>query len=162
MKPVYHFEMNRSRATYKQAWFNPYAKRKPKYGNEHTKTGGRTYDSNMEATYSQQLEWRKKAGEIVDYTPQFQLGIYISGEKWNTWKVDFMVEMKDGSMELHEVKGMETREYLMKRDAFLLCLKSEHEGNYVTNYRNGEKLDRHTELIVIKQSSKGWIKKQMN
>lgn len=149
--------------TYTQKYFNRFApKRKPKYGNKRMKTGGRTYDSIIEGTYSQQLEWRKIAGEIVGYTPQFQLGIYISGQRWNTWKVDFMVENKDGSIQLEEVKGFETADYLMKRDAFLLCLKSDYEGNYVTNYKNGDKLDRHTELIVIKQSSKGWIRKQMS
>lgn len=122
-----------------------------KYGSKKTVTGGVKYDSKMEAKYSQILEIRKKAGEIQDYEPQFTVAIYIGGSLWRKWRIDFKVTMKDGEVQLHEVKGFETMDYQQKRDAFLKVQGSECDCNYVTEYRTGAKIEKHVGLIIVKK-----------
>lgn len=133
--------------TYTTRWMP--GNRRTKYGAKKTVTGGRKYDSKMEATYAQQLELRKLAKDIADYVPQFRVGIYIGGSLWRKWKVDFKVIMNDGSEELHEVKGFETSDYQMKRDAFLKVMDSDCECNYIKEVQSGKKLTG-MKLVVIK------------
>jgi hypothetical protein len=86
--------------------------------------GGRKYDSKMEGTYAANLEYRRRAGEIVEINPQFRIDIKINGKHWRYYKVDFRVVRADGFVEYHEVKGYATEEWKMKWDA-LHILKDE-------------------------------------
>ena len=54
-------------------------KRKNKYNAKKQEFGGRKYDSKFEARYAEDLEWRKKAGEIVDIKPQHKIPIVVNG-----------------------------------------------------------------------------------
>lgn len=123
--------------------------RKTKYGAKSTIYNKRKYDSKAEANYATQLDWRVSAGEIIEVVPQFRLGLYIGGSLWKTWKVDFKVILKNGDIELHEVKGFETMDYLMKRDALLLIKDGECKCNYITDYQTGKVMEEFT-LIVVK------------
>ena len=64
--------------------------------------------SKKEAGYAQELDLRKKAGEIKEIDPQFRLRLDVNGFHICDYLVDFRVVMADGSEELHEVKGWET------------------------------------------------------
>jgi len=64
--------------------------------------------SKGEAGYAQELELRKKAGEITEIVPQFRLRLDVNGYHICDYLVDFKVTMKDGSEELHEYKGFVT------------------------------------------------------
>ena len=90
-------------------------KRKPsKYKNKVAETGGKIYDSKMEARYAEQLEWRKKAGEIKEIIPQFCLRLDVDGHHICKYYVDFKVVYPDGRVEFHEVKGFSTDVFRLK------------------------------------------------
>jgi len=58
------------------------------------------------------LDWRKRAGDIKDWQRQFMIEIRSpAGELILKHKVDFQIEHNDGSFELPECKGFETRDY---------------------------------------------------
>lgn len=111
-------------------------KKKNKYNASSQEFNGRRYDSKKEAEYAEELEWRKKAGEISEVTPQFKIDIRINGKHWRFYKVDFRVVLLDGTVQYHEVKGFVTREWEMKWDALHLL--------------KDELLEPGAELLVIK------------
>lgn len=87
---------------------------KSKYGNKSTIYNGRKYDSIREATHAEELEWRKKAGEIKEIIPQFKISLDINGQHITNYYVDFKVITKTDSIEFHEVKGFETEVWRLK------------------------------------------------
>jgi hypothetical protein len=89
-------------------------KRGSKYGNKTTVYGGLKYDSKREAHYAQELELRKKAGEIKEIIPQFRLPLDVNGYHICNYIVDFMVTLSDGEKQLHEVKGWATDIFRLK------------------------------------------------
>ena len=87
-----------------------------KYGAKKTWFKGLKFDSKFEASIAQELELRKKAGEIKDYDCQFKIEMWAyngNGDKAfkKSHKVDFRVHENDGSYTLLEAKGFETREW---------------------------------------------------
>ena len=88
--------------------------RRNKYGSQKASFAGRTYDSVKECNYAQQLEWRRKAGEIKEIIPQYKLPLTIGGIHIANYIVDFKVTLPDGTVELHEVKGCETALWRLK------------------------------------------------
>jgi len=85
-----------------------YQRPRNKYGAKKTVFNDRLYMSKGEAGYAQELELRKKAGEITEIVPQFRLRLDVNGYHICDYLVDFKVTMKDGSEELHEYKGFVT------------------------------------------------------
>lgn len=88
-----------------------------KYNATRTIYNGYPYDSKFEAQTAMSLDWRLKAGDIRGWTRQFPLEIKSpAGELILRHKVDFRVELNDGSFELLECKGFETRDWkIIKR-----------------------------------------------
>ena len=91
-----------------------------KYGAKRTEFNGKTYDSKFEASVAQELEFRKKAGDIKDYDTQYKVSMTAyrkNGEDGFTvnHKVDFRVHENDGSFTLIEAKGVETSDYKWRR-----------------------------------------------
>ena len=111
-------------------------KRKNKYNAKKQEFGGRKYDSKFEARYAEDLEWRKKAGEIVDIKPQYKIAIVVNGVFIANYYCDFRVELADGTIQYHEVKGVALPLWVMKW-RLLNALKE-------------ELLEPDAELIVIK------------
>lgn len=94
-----------------------YAKGKPvknKYGNKTAIYNEYRYDSQLEAKYAVQLDWRIKAGEIKEYTRQYKLSLDVCGHHIANYYVDFRVTLADGREEYHEVKGWPTPEWKLK------------------------------------------------
>lgn len=87
---------------YRQSYFSN------KYNAKKTSYNGRTYHSALEANYAQQLDFRKKAGEIKEIIPQYKIDIRINDQHITNYYMDFKVVLPDGTIEMHEVKGMET------------------------------------------------------
>lgn len=79
---------------------------KSKYNNKTKQYNGRTYDSIREANHAEELDWRKKAGEIKEIIPQFKIDLRVNGRHIANYYVDFKVIMEDGSIQFHEVKGL--------------------------------------------------------
>lgn len=91
-----------------------------KYGAKRTEFNGKIYDSKFEASVAQQLELRKKAGDILDYDTQFKVEMPVYREDGKLaftvkHKVDFRIYENDGSFTLCEAKGVETADYKMRR-----------------------------------------------
>lgn len=120
-----------------------------KYHAKKTEFNGIIYDSKFESSVAQDLELRKKAGEIVKIERQVPLELRIYGKLWRTWKIDFIAHLPDGSREFIEAKGMELSDFKMKRDFFDIVFDKDFR--------------KHTEdkLMIIKQGNNwGWIKKK--
>lgn len=95
-------------------YFNTRTPIRNKYGNKTAIFKDSRYDSQKEANYAAQLEWRKQAGEIVEIDKQHKLSIDIEGMHICNYYVDFKVELSNGMIEYHEVKGFETPEWKLK------------------------------------------------
>lgn len=106
--------------------FNSKTRKKNKYHAKGREYNGRWYDSNMEAKYAEELDWRIKAGEIKEVIPQFKIPIVVNGVFIANYYVDFKVITSNNSIEFHEVKGMELPLWQLK---WKLCqaLKDEIE-----------------------------------
>lgn len=91
---------------------------KSKYGNKTKEYNGRYYDSIREATHAEELDWRKKAGEISEIIPQFKVALKIKNKHICHYYPDFKVIMKDGSVQFHEVKGYSTDIFRLKWKMF--------------------------------------------
>jgi hypothetical protein len=85
-----------------------------KYGSKTKEYNGRLYHSRKEAKYAQELDLLKKAGEILDWKPQFRLNLAVNGYHITTYIADFLVTAKDGTEEIHEVKGFQTQLFNIK------------------------------------------------
>lgn len=114
-----------------------------KYGAKRTEFNGKIYDSKFEASVAQDLETRKRAGEIKDYDTQYKVEITayrIHGEEGFkvSHKVDFRVHENDGSYTLTEAKGVETPDYKWRR-RFLeeLWLPDHKDYTYEVVKQNG-------------------------
>ena len=106
-------------------------RKKPnKYHARKTKVCGRTFDSKREADYYLELLARKQSGEIVriGFQPSYTL---LEGFKDNqgnnqrpiTYTADFFVTFADGHSEVIEVKGVKTRDYLLRKKLFLHMMR---------------------------------------
>ena len=89
-------------------------KRYNKYKAEKQSFGGRSYHSKKEADYAVNLAWKEKLGEIKEITPQYKIDIRVNGKHITNYFIDFRVEYADGRVELIEVKGFQTPEWLLK------------------------------------------------
>jgi len=91
-----------------------FEKRYNKYKAEKQTFDGRSYHSKKEADYAAQLAWLKKAGEIKEIKPQYKIDIRVNGKHITNYYIDFKVIYADGRIELIEVKGFQTPEWLLK------------------------------------------------
>lgn len=98
--------------------------KKLKYGNKKVTVDGIAFASKAEARYYQELKLRLKAGEIKGFgcQPKFELlpKFEKHGKKYHamTYTADFEVHHLDGSIEIIEVKGMRTRDYMQRMKLF--------------------------------------------
>lgn len=97
----------------------------PKYGNRKTTVGQRTFDSAKEARRYQQLCLAEKAGAIRNLQMQVRRELipaqYINGrcaERAVTYTSDFEYDTDSGHT-VEDVKGMRTKEYVIKRKLML-------------------------------------------
>lgn len=91
-----------------------------KYGAKKQEFNGKLYDSKYEASVAQELDLRLKAKDILSVEPQFKIEAWAyrsDGSKafLVKHKVDFRIQLKDGSYELIEAKGVETDDYKWRR-----------------------------------------------
>ena len=100
-------------------------KKKSKYNSRKTVADGITFDSKKEAEYYCELKLRVQAGEIesFDLQPAFILqdGFKVNGKTIRpiTYRGDFQINHKDGSVEIVDTKGFRTEVYKIKKKLFL-------------------------------------------
>jgi len=85
---------------------------------------GRWYQSQLEIKYAQELDFRKKAGEVIDWKPQHRIEIKVNGVKICNYYIDFRVVLKDGSVQMVETKGPEQELWKLK---WRLCMALKEE-----------------------------------
>ena len=123
---------------------------KPKYRNTKVSTsdGGRMFDSKLESDYDKYLQWQQQAGEIHSFRRQVNLKLIVNGVLVCKYYIDFVVMDNDGRMDLQEVKGAETREWMNKwKLTKALLPKGEIQG-----------IPKDSRLTLVKRGTKGqWI-----
>ncbi len=91
-----------------------------KYGAKKTEFKGEIYDSKGEAGLAAEIDIRIKAGQVESVERQVRFLLFgRGGAKICTHVVDFVLTMPDGSLEVWEYKGMETRDFKIKYKLFL-------------------------------------------
>lgn len=88
-----------------------------KYSYYRTNKIGR-HDSKFEAGKAQELELRKKGGDIKDFQEQVVIPLNVNGFTVCTYKIDFVIEHNDGSLEYLETKGYATDVWKLKWKLF--------------------------------------------
>lgn len=80
------------------------------------------HPSKSEADYCNWLLARFQNGEIKSFSLYPSVPLRINGKPWKRWKIDFLVNEKDGTTSYHESKGWNRSDesFRLKRDAFLL------------------------------------------
>lgn len=96
-----------------------------KYGNKKVVVDNIKFDSIAEAKYYEQLKWLLQAKQIKSFKcqPKFLLqeAFKKNGETFRKieYIADFEIHNLDGSIEIVDVKGAETKEFLIKKKLFL-------------------------------------------
>lgn len=82
-----------------------------KFNAQRTEALGRKYDSKKEARYAQQLELRRRSGEVLFWLEQVPLRL-----PGNTkYVVDFQIFWASGEVSFVDVKGMQTEVFKLKK-----------------------------------------------
>ena len=82
-----------------------------KYHAIRTEYDGIKFDSKKEAKYYLELKLRKKAGQVIQFLRQ--VPFHLPGNV--IYKVDFLEFHADGTVHFVDVKGMQTKEFIIKR-----------------------------------------------
>lgn len=117
---------------------------KSKYNAKRVEVDGIKFASIAEAKYYEQLKWLKHANQIKGFTlqPRFLLQEAYKKNGKTVRKIEYVADFEihnlDGSIEIIDVKGHETKEFLLKKKMF--------EFRYA-----------HTLKLVTLDDSLGWI-----
>ena len=82
-----------------------------KYNAVKTECDGIKFDSKKEAQYYRDLKLRKAVGEVIQYLRQ--VPFHLPGGV--RYVVDFMEFHSDGTVHFVDVKGMQTKDFIMKK-----------------------------------------------
>lgn len=85
-----------------------------KYRNRKIQVDGMMFDSKAEARHYGYLKLARDAGHL-EFERQVAYRLEINGKLICTYKADFVVKFKDGRVEVQDVKGVRTKEYLLKK-----------------------------------------------
>ncbi|MBQ9251593.1 MAG: DUF1064 domain-containing protein [Clostridia bacterium] len=98
-----------------------------KYGNRKVTLDGRMFDSQREARRYAELKWLLRAGEISNL--QCQVAYELIPQQRDTqgkvverpvkYIADFVYQEKNGNTVVEDVKGMRTKEFIIKRKLML-------------------------------------------
>lgn len=92
--------------------------RHPKYGNRKTVVGGIRFDSAREADRWQELKLWEHSGEIKELERQVRFDLKVNKHLICAYIADFTYR-KDGTLIVEDVKGVKTRDYIIKKKLML-------------------------------------------
>ncbi|WP_046721480.1 DUF1064 domain-containing protein [Heyndrickxia coagulans] len=98
--------------------------KKTKYGSKKVEIDGHVFDSKIEARYYEQLKWLQANDQILFFRLQprylLQEAFQKNGKTFRKieYVADFEVHHLDGSIEVIDVKGMETEAFKIKKKLF--------------------------------------------
>lgn len=90
-------------------------KRYNKYKNVKTEIDGIIFDSKKEARHYSNLKMMMKCGRINFFDVKVKYEIARIGKRTRSYIADFVVTNNDGSVEVHDVKGVKTPVYNLKK-----------------------------------------------
>lgn len=109
-----------------------YQRKQNKYNAKSIYYKGEFYHSKKEAAYAMELDLRVKAKEVIRWERQVKISLDIGDYHITNYFVDFRVYLKNGDIELTEVKGFETEIYRLKRKLLeAIYLPAHPEESYV-------------------------------
>ncbi len=82
-----------------------------KYNAKKTEVNGIKFDSKKEADYCTELDLRIKSGEVIFYLRQVPFDLPGTVK----YRVDFQEFHTDGTIHFIDVKGMQTKDFIMKK-----------------------------------------------
>jgi len=100
---------------------------------------GDFYHSTGEMNYAQELDVRKKAGEIKDWKRQVKIDLVVEGKHIMNYYMDFVVEHNDGVKEFIEYKGYEDLAFKRKWQLFLALAPKMFPGAIITKVKHKSK-----------------------
>ena len=89
-----------------------------KFSNKWTEYNGINYQSKLEASFAEVLDWQVRAKEIKGWERQVPVKLIVNGVLICKLIVDFRVEHLDGSYEFVEAKGMALPDWKLKWKLF--------------------------------------------
>jgi hypothetical protein len=116
-----------------------------KYGSKKVELDGHVFDSKIESKYYQQLKWLEANKQILFFRlqPRFLLQEAFQKDGKNFRKIEYVADFEihnlDGSIEIVDVKGMETEAFKIKRKLF------------------EKKYPHKLSLVTFSQIDGGWI-----
>jgi hypothetical protein len=97
------------------------------------------YHSTGEMHYAQELDIKKKIGEIKDWQRQVKIELKVKGSHISNYFIDFVVEHNDGRKEFIEYKGMETDSFKAKWKLFNALAPEMFPGAIITKIKHKSK-----------------------
>lgn len=92
-------------------------------------------DSKFEASIAQDLELRKKAGDIKDFKEQVKIPLIVNGYVVCDYTIDFVIEHNDGTIEYREAKGYATDVWKLKWKLFEALYSDKPDVTLVVEYQ---------------------------
>ena len=117
LPPVEIIPASEYRQNYLSGW-----RTKNKYGAKKQTYNGIKYDSTFEAKVAEELDWRLKAGELVEVKRQVKCALHVGTVLITNYYVDFRTVDKNGQVNYIEAKGFETAEWKIKKRLFMALL----------------------------------------
>lgn len=114
-------------ASYRQNYLSK-TKKKNKLNNKSQTYGGEKFDSKLEARVAEDLDWRLKTGELVEIKRQVKVSLDVNGVHICNYYLDFKTTDKHGQVNYIEVKGFETRHFILKKKLFIALLPEIDNG----------------------------------
>jgi hypothetical protein len=105
---------------------------KNKYFNVRQTYNNYNYDSKLEANFAASLDTLKRAGKIADWQKQKTIKLYAYDRFICAYRIDFVVEHLDGTLEYLEVKGYPTQVWKFKWKLFEAQLAETEPQNKAT------------------------------
>jgi hypothetical protein len=96
-----------------------------KFGARKVTVDGVTYDSAGEAALANEIALMIRAGELLYAQRQVSVPLFgLHGHEICVHRLDFVVTLPSGAVEVWEFKGFETPEWKLKRKLFESCYPS--------------------------------------
>lgn len=93
------------------------------------------FDSKFEAGYAQELELRKKAGDIADYQCQVKIPLIVNGYIVADYWIDFVITHNDGTLEYVETKGRAGEVWKLKWKIFEALFSDKPDVKLTVEYQ---------------------------
>jgi hypothetical protein len=114
-------------ASYRQNYLSK-TKKKNKFNAKSQVYNDVRYDSQLEAKVAENLDWQLKAGELVEVKRQVKVPLHVNGVFITNYYVDFRTVDKHGQVNYVEAKGIETKDFLIKKRIFIALLPEIDNG----------------------------------